>query len=454
LIKTFRNILLTLFLCSALGAGAQNDLTRILFVLDGSGSMAAEMGGKSRINVAKRLLSQLVDSLGNTPDVEVALRVYGHTQNMLAKDCEDTKLEVPFAEDNIDAIKSKLLSIQPKGYTLIAKSLLEAASDFPDTKARNIIILITDGLEECNGDPCAISKALQKKGVILKPFVIGIGADQELFKEAFSCIGKYYDATTEKDFQNVLNIVISQSLDATSAQINLVDDFGKPLETNVGMTIYDATSGEMLHNYEHTMNGFGVPDTLYLDPVRKYDILVHTLPSVRRNNIELVSGRHNIIAIKAGQGSIKLIMDGLTKYDRLQAVVTLAGEKKTIYAQEFNTIKKYLVGSYDLEILTLPRVELSNVQVRQNHTTNITIEQPGVMDIRMRSKLVGAIYRMNAGKMEWVYDIPGAPSKQEILLQPGEYIWVYRIAAETRTIYTREKKFTIKSGSVTEVQQM
>ena len=432
---------------------AQTLPTRILFVLDGSGSMVAKMGENPRIDIAKRVLSKMVDSLSQKPNVEVALRVYGHTKTVLQHDCGDTKLEVPFAEDNTDAIKESLSAIKPKGYTLIARSLLEAANDFPDKNGRNIIILITDGMEECDGDPCAISEALQKKGVILKPFIVGMGTDEKIFKDAFSCIGTFFDAKTEADFEGVLNIIVSQTLNATSSQINLIDDTGFPLETDMGISIYDAQSGYLIHNYVHTMNAFGLPDTLYLDPMRKYTMVVHTLPEAIIENYELTPGRHNIIPIKAGQGSLLLKIGGLTKYSRLQAIIRQHDEFKTLNAQEFNTEKKYLTGSYDLEILTLPRIYINNIKIRQNKTMSIDIPNPGKLDLRIGSKIDGAIYRTKGGKTEWVVDTKSQPKKQEILLQPGNYTWIYRVAGEVRTIYTREVKFTITSGTTTEVKQ-
>jgi Ca-activated chloride channel family protein len=37
---------------------------------------------------------------------------------------------------------------------------------FNDTrKVRNVIILITDGIEACDEDPCAVSRALMAKGM-------------------------------------------------------------------------------------------------------------------------------------------------------------------------------------------------------------------------------------------------------------------------------------------------
>ena len=100
--------------------------------------------------------------------------------------------------------KNRLKTLAPRGTTPIAYTLEKCADDFPtpsSASVRNIIILITDGIEECDGDPCAVSLALQKKGIVLKPFVIGVGLDQS-YINSFGCIGKFYDASSETSFKN------------------------------------------------------------------------------------------------------------------------------------------------------------------------------------------------------------------------------------------------------------
>jgi len=132
--------------------------SRILFIFDASYSMAGAWEGEPRINVARRVLVEMVDSLAQLNNVEMALRVYGHQSPVPPQDCSDTKLEVPFAPNNAARIKQKIRFLSPKGTTPIAHSLELAAYDFPDcNNCRNIIILITDGVEACDGDPCAVS---------------------------------------------------------------------------------------------------------------------------------------------------------------------------------------------------------------------------------------------------------------------------------------------------------
>ncbi len=153
---------------------------RILFIFDASNSMNAQWQNGSKMTIAKKLLSNTVDELRGVENTELGLRVYGHQFKILPgqQNCDDTKLEVEFSpgDGNIDKIKSKIRSIEAKGTTPIARSLEYSAEDFPEcSNCRNVIILITDGIEACDEDPCAVSRALRAKGIKLKPFVIGVG---------------------------------------------------------------------------------------------------------------------------------------------------------------------------------------------------------------------------------------------------------------------------------------
>jgi len=239
--------------------------TRILFVFDASQSMSGYWESDEKISIARNFLIDMVDSLETLPNVQMALRVYGHQSPVLMHDCKDTKLEVPFDINNAHRLRQKLRFLDPNGNTPIAYTLEQTAEDFPPCPdCRNIVILITDGIEECGGDPCAVSRMLQNKGIALKPFIIGIGLDPE-FKQTFECMGHYYNAAKEENFKEVLRVVITQALNTTSAQVNLLDENDMPSETNVNMTFYDLISGKIKHNFIHTLNHKGNPDTLFLD---------------------------------------------------------------------------------------------------------------------------------------------------------------------------------------------
>mgnify|MGYP000697989750 CR=1 FL=1 len=121
-------------------------LTRILFVFDGSQSMFGRWESGPKIDVAQRLIGQMLDSLQTIQgegNFQLALRVYGHQRPVPPQDCSDTRLEVPFGMHNIPRIKKVLRAIQPKGTTPIAQSLMASADDFPPCdRARVYPVLI------------------------------------------------------------------------------------------------------------------------------------------------------------------------------------------------------------------------------------------------------------------------------------------------------------------------
>ena len=422
---------------------AQPPQTNILFVFDGSQSMYGQWDKGTKIKIATRLLNELVDSLKGEENLQLALRAYGHQDPVLtgSRNCKDTKLEVPFAKNNHDQIKEKLLTIRPRGTTLIAYSLQKAANDFPDCdNCRNVLILITDGIEECDGDPCAVSLALQRKGVILKPFVIGLGLDVEV-KEAFKCVGNFFDAQNEQSFREVLNIIISQALNTTSAQVNLIDDFGNPTETDVNMTFYDSFSGVIRYNFVHTLNHRGLPDTIPIDPLGSYDIVVHTIPSVRKDSVKLNPGKHNVIPIDAGQGDIHLKTLGYSQYKDLKCILRQGGKMETLDILDFDQKKRYLTGTYELEILTLPRTYVKGVEIKQSHTTTVEIPQPGQVSILLTSTGITSIYEFKDNKMTLVYMLDDNTSRETLVMQPGNYKLVYRPNNSKSSVFTKERSF-------------
>ncbi len=449
--RHFFIIFLTLAILSSAAAQQEVPLTRILFIFDASNSMNGVWEAKPKIDVATRLLSQALDSLRNVPDLQIGLRVYGHEKNYLhGQDCDDTQLKVPIGFKTVGAIKSSLKSLKPKGTTPIAATLEKSGDDFPDCPrgdCRNIIILITDGIEECNGDPCAVSMALQKRGIVLKPFVIGIGLDLE-FRESFECMGSFYDAINEKSFTNALGIVISQALNNTTAQVNLLDNAGEATETNINMTFYDQNTEHMVYNLVHTMNNRGNPDTLLLDPVHTYRIVAHTIPSREVDSVQITPGKHTVIGIPTPQGSLEFKMNGVNPdADKLIIIVRQTGTMNTLHVQSFSEIEKYIVGKYDLEIFTLPRTYINDVELTQSHTTTIQIPQPGVATFSKNGHGYGGIYVVRKNKLELVANLSRTKDRETLNLMPGEYIAVFRPIRAKESVFTVEQNFRVVSGS-------
>lgn len=429
--------------------------TRILFVFDASNSMNGYWEQKRKMEVATRLLTEALDELQGAEGVELALRVYGHQTKHVPgnQDCDDTELVVPFAPSNNLVISKELERIIPQGTTPIARSLEKAAGDFPDDEdVRNVIILITDGIEACDEDPCAVSRALQSRGVILKPFIIGIGLDEK-YKSTFECVGNYFDASKEESFKEVLDIVITQALNNTTVQINLLDENGDAVERDVPFSLYDSANGQLIYNYVHTINHKGNPDTMYLDPLFTYDMIAHTLPETSKEALSLVPGQHNHWDVKTPQGWLNLSFDsGRSEYDELKCIVRLKDSCEIVHIQGFEEDEKYLTGSYDLLIQTTPEILIEDVIIKQGETTEVKIPGPGQLLLQTGGSGDGGLFQMVKNRMQLVKKFNGENPSGRYTLQPGKYLVLFRSGSAQQTIYSIEKEISIKAGANTSLR--
>ncbi|MDI1353846.1 MAG: VWA domain-containing protein [bacterium] len=423
---------------------------RILFIFDDSYSMYAPWNSNIKIEVAKKVMGDFLDSLKNVPDLQLALRCYGHTTFFKPdRNCEDTKLEVAFAEAKTNSlkIKQRIQRLEPLGTTPIAYSLGQSVNDFtPCNNCRNIVILITDGIEECNGNPCAVSAELQKKGIFIRPFVIGVGLDMK-FAEAFSCVGKYYDVSNEANFADVLKLVITEAISQTTVQVDLLDLLKNASETDVDMTFYEAGTNKVKYNYLHTINHRGNPDTLVLDPDLRYDLTVHTIPPVGKKDILIEKGRHNIISLDAPQGFLRLELDGTFNKYFPTTIVRKANDMKTLNVQDFGKTEKYIVGKYDLEVLTLPRIYIKDAEIKQSSVNSIKIPTSGSVLFNKPGNGFGSIYVDDGKTVTWVCNFDPTLPNEIIYLQPGKYKAVYRLDFAKETLKSVERNFEVKTGT-------
>lgn len=428
--------------------GGFEPTSRILFIFDASNSMAGQWDGARKIDIAREILFEMIDSIEQMPKVEMALRIYGHQSPVPPQDCSDTKLEVPFGRNSATRIREILEDINPKGTTPIARSLELAPGDFPScSNCRNIILLITDGVEACDGDPCQVSMALQRKGIVLRPFVIGIGTDPG-FKETFDCIGEYYDAPGKQEFREALKVVVTQALNPTSAQVNLLDSRQLPTETNLNMVFRDHYSGAIRYNIIHTLNSRGNPDTLSLDPMATYDLSVQSIPPVHLDSVSLTSGRHNIIPVDAPQGYLLVYSRQSRAYEKEKILVRQAGDHRTINIQEMGKVGKYLVGTYDLEIPIYPLMILKDVEILQSYTTTVEIPAPGYVSFNSLQTGMGSLYQMTKeGEQKWVLNLPENSKNLGYHLQPGSYRVVWRRSGLHSSSNSVVRDFKVESGS-------
>jgi Mg-chelatase subunit ChlD len=213
LVKTF--VLFVSAICSYAYSGRALAETNVMFIVDASGSMKKAIDtGESRMTAAKRVLTE---TLSNMPkDARLGLMVYGHRK---AKDCSDIELMSPIAAEDAAGLAAKIKLLNPKGETPIAAALQQAAKSFAAFKGQsNSIVLVTDGLEECGGDPCAAAKAIKDAGLDLKVNIVGFTLKDEQ-RKLIQCVadetgGTYYDAKNAAGLTKALHAVEQQVVQA------------------------------------------------------------------------------------------------------------------------------------------------------------------------------------------------------------------------------------------------
>lgn len=423
--------------------------TRILFLVDASLSMKNQWPGGTKWNTAMTALNEIADSISVIQNVEMGMRVFGHLYPEPDKNCYDSRLEVPIDSNSAARIKRKLNEIRPKGITPLVYSIEKCATDFGKARAKNILIVITDGEDACTGEPCSVALTLQRNNIVLRPFIIGMQLQPKSY-DNLDCMGKLFNTGNSDEFNTTLKKVVLESIAKTTVQVNLNDKSGRPTETDVNMTLYDIETGLPKYNFYHTLNTRGLPDTLTISPMFKYRLQVHTVPPLVKDSIELRKNHHNVITLNAAQGYVNFTLQGATTKasasERIKCLVHLPGNEQTLYVQKLNTVEKYLTGNYDLEILTLPRLFLKNVQVEQSKTTDVQIPAPGILTISKNFEAYGGIFILEEGRMKKIYDLKLKDRQETIALQPGKYMLVYR-SKFAKTIHTSvEKQFEVTSG--------
>lgn len=168
---------------------------RLQLVLDASGSMRERAQGGTRLEVAKRALTQVVRDLPS--EAEAGLRVYGATIDSGPGACTDSQEVVPPGTGNRDALLRAVREHKALGETPIGYALQEAAKDL-GTEGRRTIVLVSDGEPTCDPDPCEVARSITAQGVDVKIDVIGLDVSEDVRRQ-LACIadagnGTYYDA--------------------------------------------------------------------------------------------------------------------------------------------------------------------------------------------------------------------------------------------------------------------
>lgn len=429
--------------------GGQQERTRLLLILDCSNSMWDTWQSNSKIKVTQQVLLSFLDTVSTLDNVDVALRVFGHLNSKHFS----TLLEVPFDQDNIYRLQSKIKTLVPQGECAAASALNNSLSDFPhDGGSRNIILIITDGMDDCESSLCDVARQVKQSGTVAQTFIVGIGSPDN-FQHTPDCAGWFIMVPEEERFAQVMREILFRSNQKAQVFFRVTDSDHKPYETDIPLVIYDhfthAVRYSTIYHYdtEHPL------DTLNLATYSTYDFTFFTQPPFHLRNWPATQFSH--LEVYAPSGSLRLYQD--TKRTTAQpanytVLVRQHDSTQLLATQPLGARRNYRAGRYDIDVLSTPPIHLSNVAIRDGAATDLLIPLSGRLALnKPKENCTGSIFVLRNGSMQWVCDLdPNAPSER-IELMPGEYQVILKPQKSTSYGSVRTARFTITAAKQTSV---
>lgn len=442
----------------------QPEKTRLLLIVDCSHTMWDHWQSNAKIKVTQQVLLSFLDSIahmGSSPalregaegrrgNVDVALRVFGHENKMNFS----TRLEVPFGSNNFYQLQSKIKTLVPQGGCTAATALTDALNDFPATDdARNLILIITDGMDDCDAEICEVARQVQLSGVVVQTFVLGIGGGA--FRNA-DCAGSLFLVPHEEDYAKTMYDIFRLSGKKAKVVLKMVDSSGELYETEHPVAFYDHRTGVIRHSTIYSVDNKLKPDTLLMDPLVTYDMAVFTHPPLRREAMQFSIDRPNNVDITVSEGTLKVQYSGQRpqwQQTAVDVIVRRAGSGERVAAQEVGEVGQYLAGRYDVEVQTLPVTTLRGVEVRGNAATELSVPMPGMLVLsKPKGITTGAIFRLHDGQVEFATDLNPSTAGERLLLQPGQYELVLHPQNTTKYDKVQTRRFVIESSQTTKIQ--
>jgi Mg-chelatase subunit ChlD len=179
----------------------------VAIVVDASRSMWGRMDGEPKMVVAKDILHDVAAWVPQ--DLQLALRAYGNTSPSEAHDCSDSSLLVGFGKENRGSIRRAIARLRPTGQTPIAFALNQVANDFGTLRSERAVVLVTDGIESCGGNPVEAARALADQQIVTHVIGFGLGNGADEDSESLRAIaqasgGRFLTAASAMELKDAL----------------------------------------------------------------------------------------------------------------------------------------------------------------------------------------------------------------------------------------------------------
>lgn len=200
--------LLLLSLAAQTRAQTQTESPRMMIVMDGSGSMWGQIDGRAKLEIARDTVAQVLKDI--PANQALGLLAYGHRRK---GDCSDIELMVPPGTGSATDIVARVNAMRFLGKTPLSAAVREAAEALRYGEEASTVVLVTDGLETCDADPCALGRELEATGLNFTAHVIGFGLTREEGAQV-ACLaentgGQYIEASDAAGLSSALSAAVT-----------------------------------------------------------------------------------------------------------------------------------------------------------------------------------------------------------------------------------------------------
>lgn len=340
--------------------GASPDApSRAILVLDGSGSMWGRIGETPKITIAQTVIRDLMKDWDTS--VELGITAYGHREK---GNCADIETLVPVGPIDRNTVMSAVKGISPKGKTPLTDAVRQAAKALRHTEERATIILVSDGLETCNADPCAAAQELEASGVDFTVHVVGFDLNDEE-KAKLQCMadntgGKFLSADSAPELHK-----------AMAATVKLVAK-PEPPKKRVVKVQMAATGSILVTNVIRGMVYVYEPGKTYKDKVARFRRKSPKPERVLAGTYVVGTPKHELTRVDIGPGKEVIVdMNDLTGSLLVKNVISglvyvykpgkSYKDKVARFGKNSKTPEQLLPGTY---VIGTPKQELATVEVK------------------------------------------------------------------------------------------
>lgn len=323
----------------------------ILFIYDASGSMWQQIDGTTKKELAQDVLTSTVGNLSE--DQPIGLVAYGHRRK---GDCADVETLVASNNTSKQTVTNAIRSINPIGKTPLAASAKMVIDQLRANGNKATIILITDGIESCDGDLCAVIRAARAEGIEFRMHIVGFGL-QGADVEALRCAakagdGQYYDAQNADDLTAGLEQATQTTVDEPASNFTVFAiRNGQPM--NATVRVFRTGTEELVTSqriYRDTAHLF-LPEGTYdmeVQPLVNSGLSVQRIQGVTQ---PAAGGGHQTISFDAGK-VVVVAYNNDEGWDAIVRIYPEGSDRTAAGGRTYGVEKEYEVdpGTYDIEL--------------------------------------------------------------------------------------------------------